>query len=133
MSDSARVAYLCSPNPVIVAQAEDRNNRGPENNLAVERVIERYILPMTTHKSEDHDTVLAGMVENFWQEREDFIKWSNYFSRANIWIIAEQEDTMSYEWHKCYSCPCTDVFGHVGCLLLLMLQVVGRQRGTGKP
>ena len=116
MSDSARIAYLCSPNPVIVAHAEDRKNREPENNLAVERVIERLMLPTTPHKPEDRDIVLAGLVEKFWQEREDFIKRRNYFSRANIWIIAEREDTMSYEWHKRYSCPCTEVFGPVACL-----------------
>jgi hypothetical protein len=116
MMDSARVAYLCSPNPVIIAHSEDRNNRDPENNLAVERIIERLILPRTPHKPEDRATVLAGLVEQFWHEREDFVKWCNYFSRTNIWTIAGREDTTSYEWHKHYSCPCMEMIGPVACL-----------------
>ena len=84
MMDSARVAYLCSPSLVIIVHSEDHNNRESENNLAVERIIERLILPRTVHKPEDRATVLAGLVEQFWQEQVDFVKRHNCFSRANI-------------------------------------------------
>ena len=45
VSNVARVAYLCSPHPFIIAHTEDIANKDPKNAIAVEQFIERVILP----------------------------------------------------------------------------------------
>ena len=115
VTNVSRVAYLCSPHPLIIAHSEDIANRDPENAIAVEQFIERVLLPQKCLRIEDRPVELARMIDKFWSEREDFVKRRNYFARANIWIIAALEDTLAYEWHKRYSCPCTEILGPVAC------------------
>ena len=116
ITEIARIAYLCSPHPVIIAHSQDSTNKDPENLPAIERFIDRIILPWSTPKPEDRVTELARLVEKYWEEREDFVKCQNYFNRNSIWIIASREDTNAYKLHKRYSYPCTEMFGHVACI-----------------
>ena len=115
VTNVSRVAYLCSPHPSIIAHSEDFSNRDPDNAIAVEQFIERVLLPQKCSRIEDRPGELARLVDKFWAEREDFVKRRNYFARDNIWIIAALPDTIAYEWHKRYSCPCTEVLGPVAC------------------
>ena len=39
VTNVARVAYLCSPHPLIIAHSEDIANKDPENAIAVEQFI----------------------------------------------------------------------------------------------
>ena len=109
VTNVSRVAYLCSPHPLIIAHSEDIANRDPENAIAVEQFIERVLLPQKCLRIEDRPVELARMIDKFWSEREDFVKRCNYFAWENIWIIAALDDTLAYEWHKRYSYPCTEI------------------------
>ena len=100
---------------MIIAHSEGSTNKDPENHPAIERFIDRVILPQSNPMPEDRATELARLVDKYWEEREDCVKHWNYFNRSSIWIIASREDTIAYEWHKHYSHPCTEVFGHVAC------------------
>ncbi len=108
------VAYLCSPHPLIIAHSEDIANKDPKNVIAVEQHIERVLLPRKCARIEYCPAELARMVDKFLLEREDFVKHHTDFAQDNIWIIAAWPDT-AYEWHKRYSCPCTEVLGPVAC------------------
>ncbi len=114
LTNGARVAYLCSPNPVIIAHSEA--NKDPLNNIALEEFIRRVILPRRRTISENPNVVLAKLVDKYWAERDDFVKRRGFFSSESIWITAGDPMTISYEWHKRYSLPATEVFGLSACL-----------------
>ena len=114
LTNGARVAYLCSPNPTIIAHSEA--HKDALNHIAVEEFIKRVILPRRLQSGEDPNVTLAKLVDKFWEEREDYVKRWGFFSRASIWITAGDPKTVSYEWHKRYSVPATEVFGLCACL-----------------
>jgi hypothetical protein len=114
LTNGARVAYLCSPHPTIIAHSEA--HKDPMNNIAVEEFIKRVILPRRQINDPDPNVVLAQLVDKFWAERDDFVKKRGFFSRESIWITASDPTTVSYEWHKRYSLPATEVFGLSACL-----------------
>ena len=114
LTNGARVAYLCSPNPVIIAHSEA--NKDPLNNIALEEFIRRVILPRRRTINENPNVVLAKLVDKYWAERDDFVKRRGFFSSESIWITAGDPMTISYEWHKRYSLPATEVFGLSACL-----------------
>ena len=114
LTNGARVAYLCSPHPTIIAHSEA--HKDPMNNIAVEEFIKRVILPRRQIDDADPNVVLAQLVDKFWAERDDFVKKRGFFSRESIWITASDPTTVSYEWHKRYSLPATEVFGLSACL-----------------
>ena len=109
LTNGARVAYLCSPHPAIIAHSD--TNKDPLNNIAIEEFIRRVILPRRQTISENPNVVLAKLVDKFWAERDDFVKRRGFFSRESIWITAGDPMTISYEWHKRYLVPATEVFG----------------------
>ena len=74
------------------------------------------ILPRRQTISENPNVVLAKLVDKFWAERDDFVKRRGFFSRESIWITAGDPMTISYEWHKRYLVPATEVFGLSACL-----------------
>jgi len=131
VTNVSRVAYLCSPHPLIIAHSEDIANRDPENAIAVEQFIERVLLPQKCLRIEDRPVELARMIDKFWSEREDFVKRCNYFAWENIWIIAALDDTLAYEWHKRYSYPCTEILGPVACKSTSEALDAGRLKGIG--
>jgi hypothetical protein len=115
-NDISRVSYLCSPNPFVIAHSQDPANADAENNLAVERFIERVILKKHPHTKENREAVLAELIDTFWKERDDFVYRRGAFARSHIWVSAANDETMSHEWHKRYSLPHTKVFGDVACV-----------------
>jgi hypothetical protein len=62
VTNVARVAYLCSPHPLIIAHSEDNANKDPENAIAVEQFIERVIVPQKCSREENCSMELARMV-----------------------------------------------------------------------
>ena len=44
------------------------------------------------------------------------MKRRGFFSCESIWITASNDNTVSYDWHKRYSVPVTEVFGLVACI-----------------
>jgi hypothetical protein len=70
LTNGARVAYLCSPNPTIIAHSEA--NKDAFNHIAVEEFIKRVILPRRLQSREDPNVTLAKLVDIFWEvcERE---------------------------------------------------------------
>jgi hypothetical protein len=126
MTDFARVGYLVSPNPVIIAHSGDPDNSDPQNRLAVDRVIERLLISGRDLTEEERNVELARAIDLFWKEREDFVKRRNFFNRPMIWTTAEREDTVAYEWHYRYSRPFTKVFGEIAC------KTTARILGTGQ-
>ena len=96
LTNGARVAYLCSPHPTIIAHSEA--HKDPMNNIAVEEFIKRVILPRRQIDDADPNVVLAQLVDKFWAERDDFVKKRGFFSRESIWITASDPTTVSYEW-----------------------------------
>ena len=63
MTDFARVGYLVSPNPVIIAHSGDPDNS--QRDLT----------------EEERSVELARAIDLFWKEREDFVKHPNFFNR----------------------------------------------------
>ena len=117
-SDLSRVAYLCSPTPQIIEHMKDRINLTPHVclGLAVDRVIERLILPRKKHTNKNKDEVLSDLIDKFWKEHDEFVARKGYFARGHIWVAVEKEDCIAHEWHKRYSLGFTEVFGQVACL-----------------
>ncbi len=49
-------------------------HKDPLNNIAVEEFIKRVILPRRQINDPDPNVVSAKLVDNFWTERDDFVK-----------------------------------------------------------
>jgi hypothetical protein len=126
LTDVSRVAYLCSANPHIIDHSQDTANSYPKTLLAVDQVIVRLILPTHPHTVDNKSEVLAGLIDTFWKEHEDFVHRRGYFAREHIWVSAGNDTTMAYDWHKRYSLPFTKVFGAVSC------QVTASPLGIGQ-
>lgn len=126
LTNGARVAYLCSSNPTIIAHSEA--NKDALNHIAVEEFIKRVILPRKLKSGEDPNVTFAKLVDKFWEERDDFVKRRGFFSRGSIWITAGDPKTVSYEWHKRYSVPATEVFGLCACLTCSLVLGCGQAK-----
>ena len=113
-SNGARVAYLCSPHPLIIAHSVA--HKDPLNNIAVEEFMRGVIVSRRQTISGDPNVVLAKLVDKFWAERDDFVKHCGFFHRESIWITAGDAMAISYEWHKWYLVPVTKGFGLSACL-----------------
>jgi hypothetical protein len=98
LTNCARVAYLCSANPTIIAHS--KAHKDALNPITVEEFIKRVILPRKLKSGEDSSVTLAKLVDKFWEEREDYVKRRGFFSQESIWITAGDPKTVSYEWHK---------------------------------
>ncbi len=77
LTNGARVAYLCSSNPTIIAHSEA--NKDALNHIAVEEFIKRVILPRKLKSGKDPNVTFAKLVDKFWEERDDFVKQRGLF------------------------------------------------------
>ena len=66
--------------PLIIDHSEDNTDKGPENAIAVEQYIKRVILPQKSSAEKYCPVELASFVDNFWSERESFVKHYYYFA-----------------------------------------------------
>ena len=74
------------------------------------------ILPRRQTICGNPNVELAQLVDKFWAERDNIVKQCGFCSRESIWVTAGNPMTISYEWHKWYSVPATEVFGLSDCL-----------------
>jgi hypothetical protein len=65
LTNGARVAYLCSPNPTLIAHSEA--HKDPLNNIAVEEFIWRVILPRKQTNSGDPNVHWQSWLTSFGQ------------------------------------------------------------------
>ena len=114
-NDISRVAYLFSVQPKIREHSRNADNCDPEDREAVERIIEKTILPMFHERKEEREKELAELIHTFWEELDDFHNQEKFFNKPHIWHTAADEKTLSHVWHKHYSLPYTKVFGRVAC------------------
>jgi len=103
-----------SSNPTIIAHSEA--NKDALNHVAVEEFIKQVILPRKLKSGKDPNVTLAKLVDKFWEERHNFVKRRGFFSQGSIWITPCDPRTVSYEWHKRYSLPASEVFDLSACL-----------------
>jgi hypothetical protein len=68
---------------------------------------------------------LLFLIDKFKDEYRDFTNKQGNFNKANIWIMASDENIQGYHWHQKYSLDCTDVLGKLACLVLSKILGIG--------
>jgi hypothetical protein len=91
---------------------------------ASEHLIEMLILDPGLVGSQ-RSRELAFLIDKFKDEYGDFTNKRGKFNKANIWIMASDENIQGYRWHKKYSLDCTDVLGKLACLVLSKILGIG--------
>ncbi len=112
--DYSLVEYMLSPIPAIMEHCAA--NRTVSLSDASERLIEKLILdPGLVRSQRSRDLVF--LIVKFKDENRDFTNKQGKFNKANIWIMASDENIQGYYWHQKYSLDCTDVLGKLACLV----------------
>ena len=65
LTNGARVTYLSSPNPTIIAHSN--THKDPLNNIAIDKFIRTVSLPIKQTNSGDPNVALAKLVDSFGQ------------------------------------------------------------------
>ncbi len=99
-------------------------NRTASLSDASEHLIEKLILDPGLVGSQ-HSRELAFLINKFKDEYGDFTKKQGKFNKANIWIMASDENIQWYHWHQKYSLDCTDVLGKLACLVVSKFLGIG--------
>ena len=99
-------------------------NRTASLSDASERLIEKLILDPGLVGSQ-RSRELAFLIDKFKDEYGDFTNKQGKFNKANIWVMASDENIQGYRWHQKYSLDCTDVLGKLACLVLSKILGVG--------
>lgn len=108
--DLVRVAHMLCPHPKVMEVV--KTTPDPEDRNAVERMIDKLLLPLDIVDLEEKMEKSAELIDTFWKEHESFLnKTGHFISNPRIWIIAAKEDTLAFEWHSKYSLHHTTVFG----------------------
>ena len=55
LSDIVCVAYLLSPDPLVMAHASDKSNVDPLDRLAMENLVQKMFVPLDMLHTEDRD------------------------------------------------------------------------------
>ena len=125
LSDIVRVAYLLSPDPLVMAHSADKENIDPQDRLAMENLIRKMFVPRNMLRAEDREREEARLIHKLWQEYADFTSKQGFFKSKHIWITAESGDCLAHVWHKNYSLPYTEVLGKLGCRVCSTLLGIG--------
>ncbi len=120
--DYSLVGYMLLPIPVITEHCAV--NRTASLSDASERLIEKLILYPGLGGSQ-RSRELAFLINKFKDEYGDFTNKQRKFNKANIWIMASDENIQGYSWHQKYSLDCTDVLGKLACLVLSKILGIG--------
>ena len=115
LPDFVRVAYLLCPNPTIMEHAKDPDNLDPEDRQAVERLLDKLMLPLDIVDDNERLQKSAEILDTFYKELGDFQNKRGFFNNDKIWFIAAKPDTYSAEWHRNYSLPFTKILGKFAC------------------
>jgi hypothetical protein len=99
-------------------------NRTASLSNALEHLIEKLILDPGLVGSQ-RSRELAFLIDKFKDEYGDFTNKQGKFNKANIWIMASDENIQGYHWHQKYSLDCTDVLGKLACLVLSKILGIG--------
>jgi hypothetical protein len=69
------------------------------------------MVPTGIVSTEERERVEAEVIDIFLTELGQFQSMEGPFQSRHIWIIAEDEKTMTHGWHHKYAFPFTKVFG----------------------
>ena len=125
LSDVVCVAYLLSPDPLVMAHSSDKANMDPLDRLATENLIHKMFVPRDMLRTEDREREEARLIHKFWQEYGDFTSKRGFFKSKHIWITAHSGDCLAHVWHKNYSLPYTEVLGKLACRACSTLLGIG--------
>ena len=125
LSDIVCVAYLLSPDPLVMAHSSDKANIDPLDRLAMENLVRKMFVPQNMLWAEDREREEARLIHKLWQEYGDFTSKQGFFKPKHIWITAESGDSLAHVWHKNYSLPYTEVLGKLGCRACSTLLGIG--------
>jgi len=120
--DYSLVGYLLSPNSAIMAHSIE--HKSIAHDQATERLITKLILNPSLVGNE-RSIERAKLIDTFMEEYGDFTNKRGLFARDNIWIMANNIDTLAYRWHFKYSLPVTKVLGKLACLVLSKILGIG--------
>jgi hypothetical protein len=82
---------------------------------ALERLLRKEFIDPNLGTSEEHERV-AMVLDKFLTELSDFQYRQGVFTKAHIWIIAEEDEQyLAHIWHKKYSVPETKYLGRFAC------------------
>ncbi|EJK71400.1 hypothetical protein THAOC_07167, partial [Thalassiosira oceanica] len=109
--DFAVTAWMCSIQPEIMKDVQDRSIGNPHLRDAVERCVRQ----LYAHDIDGNvDGELDRKVDRFWDELKHFQLRSGPF-RASWYNSLDCTEGNSAKWHGKYSLFCTKVFGSVAC------------------
>ena len=123
LSDYVRVAYLLCPHPTVIEHA--KKYRDPQDNDAVDRLIEKLLVPSTEVDDFKKMTMSAKLLDKFWTELKQFRSKQGVFSSEKIWFLAKQESTKAFDWHYKYTLGSTEVLGKLACIVTSKLCGIG--------
>ncbi len=104
--DYSLVGNMLSPIPAIMEHCAA--NRTASLSNASEHLIEKLILDPGLIGSQ-RSREFAFLIDKFKDEYGNFTNKRGKFNKANIWIMAFDENIQGYCWHQKYSLDCTDV------------------------
>ncbi len=99
-------------------------NRTASLSNASEHLIKKLILDPGLFGSQ-RSRELASLIDKFKDEYRDFTNKQGKFNKANIWIMASEENIQGYCWHQKYSLDYRDVLGKLACLVLSKILGIG--------
>ena len=70
LTDFVRAAYMLSPHPLVMDHA--KKHKDPEDRRAVERLIDKLLLPKDIVNDEVRMNSSAQLMDEFWKEHADF-------------------------------------------------------------
>jgi hypothetical protein len=94
--DYSLVGYMLSPIPAIMEHCAA--NRTESLSDASERLIEKLMLDPGLIGSQ-RSREFAFLTDKFKDEYGDFANKQGKFNKANIWIMATDENIQGYRWH----------------------------------
>ncbi len=120
---------MLSPIPAIMEHCAA--NRTASLSDTSEQLIEKSIFDPGLVESQ-HSRELDFLIDKFKDEYGDFTNKQGKFNKANIWIMASDENIQGYRWHQKYSLDCTDVLGKLACLVLSKILGIGSAKRNWK-
>ena len=120
LSDYVRVAYLLCPHPTVIEHA--KKYRDPQDNDAVDRLIEKLLVPSTEVDDFKKMTMSAKLLDKFWTELKEFRCKQGVFSSEKIWFLAKQDSTKAFDWHYKYT---LGFLGKLACIVTSKLCGIG--------
>lgn len=123
LTDFVRAAYMLSPHPLVMDHA--KKHKDPEDRRAVERLIDKLLLPKDIVDDEVRMNSSAQLMDEFWKEHADFWAKRGNFRDPRIWILAGKDDNQPCQWYQRYVLPYSNCLGKLGCRVLSKVMGIG--------